>query len=216
MIGVIVACDDGDSALGDYFSECASDIESTLNDAQYNSCGAFVHAMRSDSCNYACLCDAVGSMNGKPFVFVAYTHGTDDGLVVNDNYFLSDNNHNFMFRGSFIFSASCLVARKLGPSLVDNECAAFIGYKDEVNILIGAYRNFSVECCNVGLKLFFTENYTIQNMYQIMLRLITQKYEQLLRDNQLILASQLVNNREALILLGNGDLSVRDLMRVAS
>jgi hypothetical protein len=151
-------------------------------------------------------------LNPTPFLFVAYTHGVEDGLICNGNAFVSTNNsHNF--ENSLFYSTACLVGKELAPDLINKRCRAFIGFKDESKVLFedSSYRKVFMDCDNYALKKFMMSDTTIEEAFEAMKKYYTTKIDHYLSIKDLLVAGDLVENREALVCLGDKNLKKEDL-----
>ena len=212
MINFIIAFDNQNIALGQYFEDCKNDIVALLNEQSHLVKSNLQIA--SNQCNKAYIDVAIPQLNSNPFIFVAYTHGIENGLRCDGVSFVSADNccH---FTNSLFYSTACLIGKKLAPELINNGCSVFVGYKDESEVIFekDAYRPVFIECDNFALKMFLTKpNVTIGQSFEAMKNYYTNKIDFFMEMGEDILfISSLVANREALVCLGNKDLKKEDL-----
>ncbi|MGB1243221.1 MAG: hypothetical protein ACPG49_11910 [Chitinophagales bacterium] len=87
---------------------------------------------------------------------------------------------------------------------------AFIGYNEDTEaVLAESFRKYSVRCDNYVLILFLND-YPLKTAVSIAKAYYTKVIDKIYEVNPLIAAS-LVRNREALVLIGDGDLRLDDL-----
>ncbi len=94
MIKVVVAYDDNDSLLGDYFEESYNNFLQAMQIA--NETPSTV--LRGLDCNKDNVNNAVKALNESLFVFVGLSHGDEDGfclLTENDIYVSTKDAVNF-------------------------------------------------------------------------------------------------------------------------
>ncbi len=78
MINVVIAFDNQNASLGSYFEACQRDIVTLLDEQQHlvKSLSSFT----SRQCNAAYIDIHIPLLNHNPFMFVAYSHGANNGL----------------------------------------------------------------------------------------------------------------------------------------
>jgi hypothetical protein len=210
MTNIIIAFDDKDENLGDYFSTCQSDISGFFSD-HYQIIKKSPLLVPNEKCNQAYIDIEIARINPAPFVFIAYSHGNEHSLRCNKNSYVRKGSNTKQFTNSLFYTNSCLSGKELGIELVNNGCFAFIGYEEESNAFLNEeYYTISVNCDNSGLKTFFTDNIPVSIAFERMKSYYTNnidKYESI----DPFFAAQLVKNREALVLHKNKDIVKEDL-----
>ena len=212
MIKFVIAFDNQNTKLGQYFEDCKNDIAALLEEQSH--LVKYHSQLPSNQCNEAYIDIAIPQLNPNPFIFVSYTHGTHNGLICNGNYFVSIVNSCY-FANSLFYSTACFVGRKLAPELINNGCKTFIGFKDESKVIFEnpVDRKVFIDSDNFGIKMFLTKSdATIGQSFESMKNYYTQKidyYEYTLKNT--IMASFLRENRDALVCLGDKNLKKEDL-----
>ncbi|QZK99963.1 hypothetical protein K5L04_09675 [Flavobacterium psychrophilum] len=199
MIKTIVAYDDNDSGLGDYFNCSFLYIDSLKNQSNTSITG-----VNGLNCTESNINQIIPQHNTQNFVFVALSHGSDDGmcLVGGDNY-VNQNNSN-LFINSFFYSTACHVGKKLGNILFDNNCKSFIGYTDEAKAPnSGDFVNLFIECELYALKNFFLTTKTIEVLFDEMKLFIDDKFLELANGTNIIEAMALLDNKNCMVLIAN-------------
>jgi hypothetical protein len=209
MINIVIAFDNRNAELGQYFDDCQKDIIDLLEEQAHlvKSCTKII----SSQCNVAFIDIAIPRLNTNPFVFLAYTHGIDDGLRCGDGTFISiDNCHHF--ENSFFYSTACLIGKKLAPELISKGCKAFIGFKEESEVFNNAsYRQIFIECDNFAFKMFMTSDASIGESFGAMKNHYTNKIDRLIEFGEdPLFIGVLIANREALVCLGDNNLKKED------
>ncbi len=209
MINIVIAFDNQNAGLGQYFEDCQKDIVALLDEQSQlvKSCTT----VPSPQCNAAYIDISIPKLNSNPFIFIAYTHGIDDGLKCCGASFVSMNNC-YHFANSLFYSTACLIGRKLAPELISRGCKTFIGFKEESEVFQNAsYRQTFIECDNYALKMFITSDTTVEQAFNSMKNHYTNKIDRLMEfgEDPLFIGA-LIANREALICLGNKKLKKSD------
>lgn len=211
MINIVIAFDNQNAELGSYFEECKKDIVDFFN--EQNGLVQLCCEVPSPQCNAVYIDIRIPQLNSTPFIFIAYTHGIEDGLRCGGDSFVSTvNSHHFT--NSLFYSTACLVGRKLAPDLINKGCKAFIGYKEESEVFKNAiYKQTFIECDNYALKMLLTvPDATVGTSFAAMKNHFTNKIDRLqeIGESPLFIAS-LVANREALMCIGDKNLKKEDL-----
>lgn len=202
MINTFIAYDDNDGDFGAYFHDSHVDIQT---DFQTNASIANV-SINGLGCTEANVNSVIGGMNGGSFVFITLSHGNEDEFLSHEVY-ISHRNAT-QFSNSFVYSTSCLTGKNLGRLLIENGCVAFIGYSNEVNVLLDDTRIFYT-CENYGIKSFLNNVESIETSYNKLIDNYTSVIHNLFNGSidELIIASVLIGNRDSLILHGDGTLT---------
>jgi hypothetical protein len=202
MINTFIAYDDNDADFGLYFTESHSDVSS---DFEKNVLVVNV-SLNGLNCTEANINNVLQGMLGNSFVFIALSHGNEDEFWSHEVYLSSNNAHRLI--NAFLYSTACSTGKNLGKVLIDNGCVAFIGYGNEVNVLLNNTKLF-YSCENYGIKSFLNNNETIGTSYSKLIDNYTEEIYKLFYGSidDLIVASVLIGNRDSLVLLGNDSLT---------
>lgn len=205
MINTIVAYDDNDSDLGDYFTDSHDSITVVIR-----TIAQIVNiSIRGLECTEPHLNNVIAPFNGDKFIFIGISHGNEEELVSHEVY-VSVNNL-MSFSNSLVYSCACSTGYKLGVDLVAAGCLAFVGYSDTVYINVD-YQEVFYNCQNHCIKEFLTSNETLENSFHKMIQYYDQEIDRLLLGNMddFFAATSLINNRNCLTLLGSKDLILND------
>ncbi len=201
MIDTIIAVDENDNVLGDFFYSCYLD----LNDC-FVANGINANLIKSNSLNDLSI--SLRIENKTRFIFIAYTHGGQSELTANGSYQYISNTINIdKFKNSFFYTCSCYTGKELGRHLIDNGCLGFVGYNNKFTVW-DFYRSPFVECANYGLKLF-VEGFRTDDLYTKMKDKYTEHIDNY--NNDMFGAAMLVANRNALVKIGQ-NICIQDLL----
>lgn len=205
MISTFIAYDDNDFALGGYFEESHADIISVFG------ANAIVTNLSINglNCTAQNINLTLAGLNGARFIFVALSHGNYNEFVSNEVFISAANAHRFA--NSFFYSTACSTGKNLGNVLIDSGCYSFIGYKEEVEIIL-EYASVFYSCENFGIKSFLANDETVETSFNKMIEFYNSEIDRLVAGNmdELITASYLVTNKDSLVILGNGTLTRND------
>ena len=211
MIKFIIAFDNQNETLGQYFEDCKNDIVDFLE--EQNHLAPSCLKISDAQCNVAYIDLKIPQYNPQPFIFIAYSHGEEDRLMCHGNAFVSlDNCHHFS--NSLFYSTACLIGKRLAPALIESECIAFIGFNEETRVIPKGkkYRKTFIDCDNFAIKLFLSSEKTVGESFEAMKNYYTTKIDMALelREDSLYI-SLLRESRDALIRLGDKNLKKEDL-----
>lgn len=202
MMSVIVAVDDLDDCLGEFFNECIGQIEVIEKAAKCDT-----RYIRSNQLNDATISFMIPQ--NKSFAFLAYSHGSDTELLQGGKTpYISESLNIDKFKQSFFYTCSCKTGKSLGQKLIDNECFCYIGYNEEFTVWDFNRKPF-IECANYGFQLFL-EGKEAKEIIDLM----KAKYDESIDnyENDLIGAAHLLSNKNALVLKGDETHSISRMM----
>ncbi len=208
MINALIVCDDNDIEVGDFFNKCRAKTEeifitSKLQFEKTRVTGNMVFEMVVPM--------RANIINSKPFLFVSYSHGTENELLKNGiTPFISVDYEIKCLKNSIAFCYACKAGKNLGKELCKNGTLCFIGYNQDVTIqtYFGAEDSF-VESAVCGIQFFIEGNSTGQT-----LELIKEKYTKFIDDfylKDMLTATLFMQNRDALVLHGDSELTINDV-----
>lgn len=204
MINAILTYDNRDVKLGEFFNLCANKTKYSMTE------GIYCQEINSQSLHELTIKIRTDAVNQNPFLFISFTHGTETELLKGGNIpFLSTTINEKGLTNSLSYCFACHSGKKLGNTLVENGALAFVGYDKEVivQIFFNALDRF-VDCATSGIIYFIggmNLNESIVKMKEKYTECVDHFY---LRD--MIIASSFMENRDALVLLGNRELTIED------
>jgi hypothetical protein len=194
-------------ALHAFFEKCMIETESLLVSSNFEVNSFKVSGNAAFDIAVSMISN---SINSYPFLFVSYTHGSEDELLKNgNNPFISIDNNVDSLKNSLAYCYACKAGKNLGRELCANGSLCFIGYKDNVTVqkYFGTEDAF-VECAVCGIKALVEGNTTGQAL--IMMK---EKYTECIDDfylKDMLTATLFMENRDALVLHGNMELRIED------
>ena len=208
MIRVIASIDEKDPHLGLFFDECGQRLRSLLDNSNLLQ-GHF--QINSQICNSAYIEIALSKkLKNRPFIFIAYTHGNEKALICQGNQYVNSENA-YVFNGSLMYSMACLTGKTLGELLIESGCRTFIGYKESSWVFLQEdYKEITMNCEFSGLTCFFNNDLTIKECFDKMKSYYEYQINQLTSCADVLAISNLVANKEALVLLGDPNVKASD------
>lgn len=210
MANFHIAFDNDNEQIGYYFEKSKADIAFYINQAIT---GSTITEISSKKCNQAYIDILIPKVNHTNFIFLAYSHGDTNCLIANGNYYIESHANANLFGNSLFYSMACHTGTGLGVKLIEFGSHAFIGFTNAAYALLGSNTNISLSCDNYGMKCFI-DGATLLEAFESMKNNFTTQSDILELNGEILAASQLRKNRDALILLGNGALTINDFIHV--
>ncbi len=196
MINTLLIFDEKDKDLGNFFSMCREDLEEFFYQKEISP-----DIIDKNSIFEIVLPFKIANFNSEKFVFAAFTHGDKSNLLQSGiNPYVSTSSNLEIFKDSFFYTFACEAGEILGKELINAGCQCFIGYNKKTYIWNTFQRPF-VDTAIYGLKLFYEGEYTKSIFLKIKER-YNQEIDKIYKTDFLI-ASILMDNRDALVLHGN-------------
>ncbi len=195
MYKIILAYDKQDEETGEFFHNCAKDLK---NITQNLPC-EIIKVPSERLSNTAFIDVKISVFDEQPFIFIAYSHGSKKAFLGANGAYVKAG-YTTQFSNSLCYSFTCESASQLGPDLIQNGCRSFWGYNEEVNVY-STYQQVFVECANYGFKQLLNGD-TMQEAFDKMIDFHNQQID-FIADKNYFVASILMENRDALTLLGD-------------
>ena len=199
MINTIIAYDDTDLSLGEYFNKSYLYIKKLEEHSKISTT-----EFDGNNCLESTITNSFQALNPNNFVFVGLSHGSEDGLsLVGADKYINPNNA-AECSNSFFYSTACYIGKELGQILIDNGCKCFIGYIDESFAPISdEFDDLFIECELHAIKNFYLTSKTIEVLYKEMIQFTDEKILELASGTDIIEAMALIDNRDRMVLLGD-------------
>lgn len=186
--------DSNDSKLGDYFDLSSKNIFDSFPELSTQ----FVNLSGSRLSNISL--DLLLEQNeNKIHLLVSYCHGFSEGLCFNEGQVLIDVGHGLIkkFGGTIVYLMSCSAGKVFGPRIIEEGAECFIGYKDELIIILDYQKEFT-RCMNAGIIQLFSGS-TAQVAYMA----IKHQFNRFLIHLPFFEQAIINDNNDKLALLGN-------------
>lgn len=205
MINFIIAYDDNEEEnLSFFFKSCAINLIEKLN-INFHTYAEWTYSNKYLDYYYV---DHFLSMHIEdPFVFIGYSHGDEDSLLVSNQPYLSTKSILGAFTNSLFYTFSCSSGKLLGFNLSQLGCKCFVGYKREVYFVVPYLSQF-VECSNAGIYALLSGSNVDESLVN-MREVYNLKIDEMYEENY-VAASTLRDNRDALIHYGDKNLYISD------
>jgi len=212
MINILVAFDNKDAKLGNYFGDCKNQFLGVVKE-NYTPTNYKLKEIPSIYCNNVYIENLISQIQPNPFIFIAYSHGNEKALYCDGNYYVKCDVNTHYFANSIFYTSACSAGKGLGEELISKGCLAFIGYITDTrcDFIEDSKKQTSRNCDNAGVITFLSEDITIFDAYNKMKNYYKQEIDKYYSFNDPLFAGTLVEAMEALIFLGNRDIKKENL-----
>ena len=200
MLNLLLIYDNLNERNGDYFMASHQNMNDKLSVLDsYN-----LQSLNTDLCLANPIDHYSSAFNGQPFIFIAYTHGSENALHVGEQMYIHEHNA-YLFSETIFYACSCLSAKTLGDRLRSEGCRIFAGYDAHISSLNPECEPIFYECENAFLSNFLTTDNTIQQSLKFMYDEYERMKSHLLSEYGTLTASTLESNLNAFKLLCNDE-----------
>jgi hypothetical protein len=200
---LIIISDDQDTILGHYFNSCSEDLIFFLSVENISQISI------KENINHVYIFSSFQRITNS--VYVCYSHGNTEQLISNSSSYI-DKDTVSSLKKTLFYTNACSCGANLGVQLVrDSKIDTFVGYNEEIDVVL-EYKDYCIKCDNAALQQFLAHpNKTIKECVRISKQYYTQVIDKLLENNDPLAASCFVAAREALVLLGDEDLTYNSI-----
>lgn len=192
MINILIPYDDQDESRGEYFKLSQENLIERLSEAN----DINFQLLRTEVCTQNSIDTYTSDLNGNPFLLVAYAHGTENTIEIEDEEYISNDN-TYLFGNTLFYACSCKSAKELGEQLIENGCRVFLGFNTTISSAKNETEPIFYHCENAFLVRFLTTNETVQQCLSYMYNEYSRMQLHLLENHGIFDASVLENNLSA-------------------
>ncbi len=206
-VHTIFAFDTADSSMGRFFDNALLDLLHYFNSRVPKQ--SYYQAVANDF-DRAFIENIISSLNEKPFLFIAYSHGETTAIICRDDYnkvVIAKGINCYLLANSFVYTFCCEIGKELGEHLVAQNAMTFIGYDKKVGYIPNYEQEF-IDCANFAVKEFLTGN-TIGEALEK-----SKKYHNQIRDTikDPLAKITISSNKNSMVLFGNSKLVINDFI----
>jgi hypothetical protein len=210
MINVVIAYDNEDGDLGDYFEASFNNIQST--------CLGLDYILNSNIPGLQCeenhINSIINTFNPNPFIFIGLSHGYSDGTCLVSNHEYVSANNALGFTNSLFYTTACCAATQLGPNLICNGCSCFVGCVDSSYATYADFYPVYADCENYAIKEFLGTDKSIGDTYAEMQAYFDSQIDDLFKRNEILVMLELQQNKDCMTILGDKTLTRHNFMIV--
>ena len=204
---IILAYDNLDEKLGDYFNDCANEIRDSIPVPLSES----VVEIFGEKLNIITIDHQLSLINDSGFIFCAFSHGTIKSLNAKKIPYIECGTNTLSLKEGLTYTNACLAGDTLGKEIIRKGGKAFIGYNLEVNGIVHEnYRKTSIRCDNYAMILFLN-GYTLEESIKKSKDFFSKQIN-ILSDSAPLVAAFLRENRDSLVSYGDPKFTLRDLI----
>jgi hypothetical protein len=171
-MNLLTIYDDLDVRRGEYFSESHQDL---INKLQRDNI-TLHQSLNTSKCLEKSVDYYTSVFDGQPFIFVAYTHGSETSIQVSDEAYIHTNNA-YLFNKTLFYACCCLSAQSLGKDLIANGCTVFLGFDATITSCSPETEGIFQDCENTFIEHFLNTESSIAECMKKM----NEKYGQMIQ-----------------------------------
>lgn len=211
MIDLIVTCDELDVRSGVYFKACHNDLNLFLDEVDSENERYKRDVIFAYTCNSVHIEMKLSSILSSNFIFVAYSHGNEKGLCINNDHYIATGLNTSYFVNTLFYSVACSIGGAFADEIVENSKSAFIGYIDK-SYYLEEYVKVFVNCDNAGIKAFIYQGLTAHESFVAMKKYYEMQISNAKRSKNPFLLQTLIENYDALTFKGNHELTLNSII----
>ncbi|MBO4438805.1 MAG: hypothetical protein J5798_05585 [Spirochaetaceae bacterium] len=202
-MNLLITKDEEDNKLGSFFNKCADYAVSLFNEESN------IKVLTSQKLkNNIVFNMTISNSDFSPFNFFAFTHGEEDGLIVDAQHYVGcDTDDNCWKDANIVYNFSCLSACQFGKNICEHGAKCFVGHNKE--IIIQTLPKFQ-DYFYLPLEVFLS-CLSGKKSVQDSLNLAKEKYTDeidVLYNSDMLHASLLLENRDSLVCYGDSSILI--------
>lgn len=162
----------------------------------------------SDSISKQNVSEKMSLINSNSSICFWYGHGKDDSFYIENESIITTTENHYIFSNALIYTFSCLNGGELADTLVSNNVKAFVGYTDYANCPYGI-DDVTSDIVMTFIKSFLSGKTVYESKEDL-----SASYEDAIFNESLepFQRSKFQSNRDGLVVKGNGNLCIRDIL----
>lgn len=202
-MNLLITKDEKDDSLGTFFEKCA-DIASSIFENSANTKLLSSQKLINDIVFSMTVSDTAFT----PFNFFDFTHGNEDGLIVNNqNYVGCNENAEYWTDANLVYNYSCLSACQFGEYVTKQGANCFVGHNKTIRVqTLPKYENYFLNPLKTFM-LALSENKNVKESLALAKVQYTDEIDSLYMTDMLT-ASVLLENRDSLVCYGNSEINI--------
>ena len=166
------------------------------------------HVYLSDTVTKQNLAEKMSLVNSDSFMCFWYGHGKHDSFKIGNEDIVTTTENYYLFSNALIYTFSCLNGNDLADAIVTNKAKAFVGYTDYANCPYG------IDDVTTEIVMSFISSFLDGKTVNEPKKHLESAYNQAVYDESLdpLQRPLFQTNRDNLVVKGNGDLKLCDLL----
>lgn len=154
------------------------------------------------------LSEHLARVNSENFVCFWYGHGKQHSFIVGDEEIVTTTDNHYIFSNALIYTFSCLNGGELADVLIQNQTKTFVGYNGVANCPYG------LDDITTEIAMSFIDSFLSGKTANEAKADLVAAYERSIFDDSLdpLQRSRFQENRDNLVIKGDGNLTVGDLI----
>lgn len=155
------------------------------------------------------ISENLSEINNANFISFWFGHGEEDKFKIANEAIVTTTVNHYVFSNALIYTFSCYNGQELADVLIANKAIAFVGYGKKANCPLG------IDNVTSQIAQTFTVSFMIEGkpVKEAVSDLYT-AYDNAVYDKNIdpLIRGYFQTNRDALVLKGNGDLTINDFI----
>lgn len=154
------------------------------------------------------LSDKMAIVNNRSFLCFWYGHGNNDSFVIDNEPIVTSTENHYVFSNALIYTFSCLNGGTLADILIENSVKTFVGYDGNANCPLG------IDDVTTKIVMSFISSFLVGKTANEAKEDLESAYNQAVYNESLdpLQRPLFQTNRDNLVVKGNGDLKLCDLL----
>lgn len=154
------------------------------------------------------LSEHLARVNSENFACFWYGHGKQHSFIVGDEEIVTTTENHYIFSNALIYTFSCLNGGELADMLIQNQTKTFVGYNGVANCPYG------LDDITTEIVMSFIDSFLSGKTANEAKADLVAAYERSIFDDSLdpLQRSRFQENRDNIVIKGDGNLTVGDLI----
>ena len=155
------------------------------------------------------LADNLSAINLKNFISFWFGHGEKDKFKIANDAIVTTTVNHYVFSNALIYTFSCFNGQELADVLIANKAIAFVGYDKEAQCPLGI-DDITSEIAQTFIVSFMIEGKQVKEAVSD----LKKAYDDAVYNEKIdaFRRGYFQTNRDALVLKGDGDLTINDFV----
>ena len=207
----VILADDSESCdIADFFVMLKNSTTRLLEEyaASHEDIEVEDKAYLSDTITKQDLSEKLAMVNSDSFMCFWYGHGKTDSFKIGNEDIVTTTENYYLFSNALIYTFSCLNGNDLADAIVANRAKAFVGYTGYANCPYG------IDDVTTGIVMSFISSFLGGKTVNEAKEDLESAYNQAVYDESLdpLQRPLFQTNRDNLVVKGNGDLKLCDML----
>ena len=154
------------------------------------------------------IAEELSKVNQDYFISFWYGHGNKNAFWIANEDIISTTDNYYLFSNALVYTFSCYVGLELAKAVVDNGAKVFVGYASAAECPWG------LDDTTTTLAMVFVDSFVKGKSVNDSVSDLREAYNNAVYDDNIdpLLRGYFQKNRDALVLKGDGELTINDML----